>query len=83
MSRRSMMIQAVKRNLAKTKGPRIIIFPAWASRDGEPLVTWSLAHRTPTPDEIAAAVTQWKKEQAKQSHPIAAREGATPEEIDA
>jgi hypothetical protein len=64
VSRRSMMLQAVKRNQKKQGAPLIIILPAWCARDGEPLVTWATDHRTPTKEEIAAAVAEWKREQA-------------------
>jgi hypothetical protein len=64
MSRRSQLVNAVRRNLTKQGAPLIIILPAWCARDGEPLVTWATDHRTPTKEEIAAAVAQWKREQA-------------------
>jgi hypothetical protein len=71
MSRRSQLVNAVRRNLTKQGAPLIIILPAWCARDGEPLVTWATDHRKPTPEEIAAAVAQWKREQAaKQSDDV-------------
>ncbi len=66
MSRRSVLIATMRRNAKKQGAPRLIILPGWASRDGEPLVTWTLDARTPTKEEIAAAIAQWKREQDTQ-----------------
>jgi hypothetical protein len=90
VSRRSVLIASMRRNAKKQGAPLIIILPAWCARDGEPLVTWATDHRTPTPEEIAAAVAQWKREEAakksddvvheKQSH-TKPGQGAGDEEI--
>lgn len=63
MSRRSMLVQTIRRNAKKQGAPHIIIMPAWVTRGREPMVTWTLDCRTPTKEEIAAAVAQWKREQ--------------------
>jgi hypothetical protein len=63
-----MLVQTIRKNAAKQGAPCIIIMPSWVSRDGEPVVLWALSHRTPTKEEIAAAVASWKRKHAKQSH---------------
>jgi hypothetical protein len=63
-----MLVQTIRKNAAKSGAPHIILLPAWAARNGEPVVLWSLSHRTPTKEEIAAAVASWKRKHAKQSH---------------
>ena len=56
MSRRTMMVQAVRKKLKQQRDPVIIVFPAWVCKDGEPLVTWALDHRAPTEAELVAAI---------------------------
>ncbi len=56
MSRRTMMVQAVRKKLKQQRNPIIIVLPTWAWKDGEPLVTWLLDHREPTEAELIAAI---------------------------
>jgi hypothetical protein len=63
VSRRSVLIASMRRNAKKTGAPHIIILPSWCARDGEPLVTYALDSRKPTPEEIAVAVAAWKRDQ--------------------
>jgi hypothetical protein len=63
VSRRSMLVQAVRRNTAKQTAPYIIVIDAHDGRD--PIVTWALDHRKPTPAEITTAIEQYKRERAK------------------
>jgi hypothetical protein len=56
MSRRTMMVQAVRKKLKQQRDPIIIVLPTWACKDGEPLVTWRLDHREPTEVELVAAI---------------------------
>jgi hypothetical protein len=58
MSRRSVLVQAVRRNLKKQKEPVILVMPAWVWKDREPLVTWLLDHREPTEAELVAAIVK-------------------------
>jgi hypothetical protein len=74
-----MLVQTIRKNAAKSGAPHIILLPAWAARDGEPVVMWALSSRTPTKAEIAAAVAQWKRDQAKNNE-AAHKQGATPKE---
>jgi hypothetical protein len=64
-----MLVQTIRKNATKQGAPHFVILPAWAARDGEPIMTWSLRSRTPTKAEIAAAVTEWKRKHAKPSNP--------------
>jgi hypothetical protein len=76
--RREQVTRIIRRKLAKTKSPHIILMPAWCARDGEPMVLWSLDHRTPTKEEIAVAVAAWKREQAaKQSDDVIHEKSST------
>jgi hypothetical protein len=54
--RREQVARVIRRKLQQQRAPLIIVFPAWVWKDGEPLVTWSLDHREPTGDEVAAAI---------------------------
>jgi hypothetical protein len=64
VSRRSVLIASMRRNSKRQGAPHIIIMPAWVLREGEPVVLWALDCRAPTKEEIASAVSQWKREQA-------------------
>ena len=56
MSRRTMMVQAVRKKLKQQRDPIIIVLPKWACKDGEPLAIWLLDHRAPTEAELVIAI---------------------------
>jgi hypothetical protein len=51
-----MLVQTIRKNAAKQGAPYIIVFAAWAARNGRPLVTWALSSRTPTRPELIEAI---------------------------
>jgi len=66
-----MFIQAIKRNATKKTGdPLICVVGGWAGH--EPITVYALHRRKPTDAERAAAIDQWKREQAaaKPTHVI-------------
>jgi len=67
VSRRSMLVQTIRRNTKQQKEPHIIICGGWGGR--EPIVTWALHRRKPTPAEIASAIAEWKRERATYVEP--------------
>jgi len=67
MSRRSVLVNAVRKNLTKQTVPRIIIIDPHDGKD--PIVSWSLNHRTPTPAEIAAALAEYKRKKTTHVEP--------------
>jgi hypothetical protein len=87
VSRRSVLVQTIRRNAKKQGAPIISVCGGWGGR--EPFAVYSLNHRKPTEAEIAAAIAAWKRERDKQrakqqSNNVAAHEkGATPEETEA
>jgi hypothetical protein len=54
MGRRETLARAIKLQQAKQRPPAIILLPDWGF--GPQLVTWSMARRTPTREEIVATV---------------------------
>jgi hypothetical protein len=84
VSRRSVLVQTIRKNVAKQKAPVISVCGGWGGR--EPFAVYSLDHRKPTDAEIAAAIAAWKKERDKQrakqqaNNVTAPKEGATAEE---
>ena len=86
MSRRSMLVQAVRKNQTKQTKALVFVIPSYIGPEGsEPVVFGAPEHRPPTRSElitaiVAAGYTQEvavaaaERELKKQSHPDAAHE---------
>jgi hypothetical protein len=56
MSRRTMMVQAVRKKLKQQRDPIIIVLPTWVCKGGEPVVFGAPGYRAPTREELFAAI---------------------------
>jgi hypothetical protein len=77
MSRRSMLVQAVRRNAKKQTAPQIIVIDTYGG--SEPFAVYALNHRKPTPVEMAAAIEQYKRERAAARSTDVIREKSNPD----